>query len=80
MRGLKRAVEPFSPLVPIVGAHTGGYFADLVLLDYGRVADSATYREPRRQPEGIEAVWVNGRPVLDHGAWAAQGAGRVLRR
>jgi N-acyl-D-amino-acid deacylase len=57
-----------------------GYFADLVLLDYGRAADSVTCGEPRRQPEGIEAVSVNGRPVFDHGAWAAQGAGRVLRR
>jgi N-acyl-D-aspartate/D-glutamate deacylase len=58
------------------------YFADLVLLDCGRIQDRATYRSPRQPPDGVDSVWINGRLVLDEGIWTedAPGAGSVLRR
>ena len=37
-----------------------GYCADLVLFDAERVLDTATYADPVRPAQGIDAVWVNG--------------------
>lgn len=37
-----------------------GYFADLVLLDLGKIADRATYDQPFLHPVGIRVVIVNG--------------------
>lgn len=56
-----------------------GAFADLVLFDPARVADTATYEEPHRFPEGIRLVVVNGRIAWD-GSGYDRRAGRVLRR
>jgi N-acyl-D-aspartate/D-glutamate deacylase len=57
-----------------------GYFADLVLFDPEKIIDTATYSDPVRQAQGIEAVWVNG--VLSYSAQAAtqNRGGRFLRR
>jgi N-acyl-D-amino-acid deacylase len=44
-----------------------GAAADLVLLDPERVADRATYDQPRLAPEGIERCWVAGRLVARDG-------------
>lgn len=56
-----------------------GYFADLVLIDYERLADRATFREPRRLAEGMERVYVNGRLAVERGQWRDASAGRLLR-
>lgn len=56
-----------------------GAFADLVLFDPERVADTATYEEPHRFPEGIRLVVVNGRIAWDGSEYGTR-AGRVLRR
>ncbi len=57
-----------------------GHFADVVLLDAQRIADTSTYDQPIRAATGIEAVWVNG--VLSYGVGVEDGqaprAGRVL--
>jgi N-acyl-D-amino-acid deacylase len=37
-----------------------GYWADLVLFDSETVRDVATFTDPKRPAEGIDAVWVNG--------------------
>lgn len=37
------------------------YFADIVVFDGDKVTDNATYKNPRRQPDGIEYVVVNGK-------------------
>jgi N-acyl-D-amino-acid deacylase len=55
-----------------------GAFADLVLLDPGRVADLATYERPHAFPEGIELVVVNGRVAWE--GTRGERAGRALRR
>ena len=56
-----------------------GYWADLVIFDPDRVVDTATYDEPKREPEGIRAVIVNGQVACDNGRHSGVGAGRMLR-
>jgi N-acyl-D-amino-acid deacylase len=55
------------------------YFADLVVFDYGRVSDRATFREPFQTPEGIRRVFVNGEPAYSDGVFSEKLNGRVLR-
>ena len=57
-----------------------GMAADLVCLDPERIRDTATYEEPRRLPEGIPYVVVNGRVVVEAGLHTGELAGRALRR
>jgi N-acyl-D-aspartate/D-glutamate deacylase len=52
-----------------------GYAADLVLFDAAKVRDTATYADPIRAAEGINAVYVNGQPALEGAR-----AGRLLRK
>ena len=52
-----------------------GYAADLVLFDAAKVRDTATYADPIRAAEGINAVYVNGKPALEGAR-----AGRLLRK
>ncbi len=51
-----------------------------VIFDPERIRDTATYEDPVRSPEGIEYVFVNGRPVVEKGKFTGKLAGRVLRR
>jgi N-acyl-D-aspartate/D-glutamate deacylase len=62
------------------GAVRVGAFADLVLFDPARIADVATYDDPRRFPAGIRAVYVNGVAVTLDGAHTGARPGRALRR
>jgi N-acyl-D-aspartate/D-glutamate deacylase len=57
-----------------------GAFADLVVFDPATIRDTATYEEPRRFPEGIRAVYVNGVAVARDGAHTGARPGRPLRR
>ena len=57
-----------------------GYAADLVVFDPARVRAAATYDEPRRFPDGIEHVVVNGQLVIDGGQHTGATPGRALRR
>jgi N-acyl-D-aspartate/D-glutamate deacylase len=57
-----------------------GAFADLVVFDPARIADVATYDEPRRAPAGIHAVYVNGTAVARDGRHTGARPGRALRR
>jgi N-acyl-D-amino-acid deacylase len=57
-----------------------GYFADLVLLDYGKVRSNSTFEDPCHFPDGIVSVTVNGKMVIDEGRYDVRArAGRVLR-
>jgi N-acyl-D-aspartate/D-glutamate deacylase len=56
-----------------------GYAADLVVFDPARVRANATYDEPRRYPDGIEYVVVNGELVVDAGRHTGALPGRALR-
>lgn len=55
-----------------IGRITVGGPADLVLFDPARIVDRATYEQPRLRPEGIERVWVGGRPVALAGELAEE--------
>ena len=58
-----------------------GYRADLIVLDLERLSTSATFREPRVSPAGVEQVLINGKFAVRDGAFVRGAlAGRVLRR
>ncbi len=57
-----------------------GCFADVVLLDWDSLRDTATYTDPHRYPEGIEGVLVNGALTLWRGKTTGLRAGKVLRK
>jgi len=56
-----------------------GYWADLVLFDPAAVVDTATYDDPKREPDGIQLVVVNGQVAYDRGQHTGVGAGKMLR-
>jgi len=55
-----------------------GMMADVVIFDPAKVKDVATYATPKRFPEGIETVLVNGQPVLVDGVRTEARPGRPL--
>jgi N-acyl-D-amino-acid deacylase len=62
------------------GTLAAGNFADAVVFDTKRIADTATYAEPHCYPEGIAHVFVNGTAAVRDGASTGLRPGRVLRR
>ncbi|HHM23602.1 MAG TPA: hypothetical protein ENJ23_01010, partial [Bacteroidetes bacterium] len=56
-----------------------GAFADIVLFDPDKVADRATWENPKQYPVGVVYVLVNGEFVLFEGERTAKRPGRVLR-
>ena len=57
-----------------------GYAADLVVFDPDRVADRATFKDPKLSAAGIDRVYVNGTLSWHDGATSGARAGKVLRR
>ena len=57
-----------------------GADADLVVLDRTKIRDRATFAEPLLPPDGISAVFVNGRLCVQNGTVLNLTAGRALRR
>lgn len=57
-----------------------GYFADVVVFDQARFADTATYAQPFCYAEGMTHVFVNGAAALKNGSTTSARPGRVLRR
>jgi N-acyl-D-amino-acid deacylase len=62
------------------GRLADGLVADLVVFDPATVRANATYDEPRRFPDGIDHVIVNGTLVVEDGAHTGALPGRALRR
>jgi N-acyl-D-amino-acid deacylase len=56
-----------------------GAYADLVLFNPATIQDTATYKDPKQEPMGIEMVIVNGEVALERGQHTGVGAGRMLR-
>ncbi|MBI3751254.1 MAG: amidohydrolase family protein [Chloroflexi bacterium] len=61
------------------GRLVDGHVADVVVFDPAKVRANATYDEPRRFPDGIEHVIVNGRHVVEYGVSTGARPGRALR-
>lgn len=57
-----------------------GAAADITLFDPNSILDRATFEDPRRYPDGIVHVIVNGVAVINGGVHTGARPGRVLRR
>ncbi len=57
-----------------------GFAADIVVFDDKTIQDHATYEEPKRHPEGIYYVIVNGELVVDDEQITGRTPGRALRK
>ena len=56
-----------------------GCHADIVIFDPARIADHATFAEPRRFATGVRDVFVNGVQVLANGEHTGARPGQVVR-
>jgi N-acyl-D-amino-acid deacylase len=56
-----------------------GKRADLVVFDFDKIQDKATFTEPHQYPEGIPFVFVNGKLVIDEGVHTNEMPGTVIR-
>jgi N-acyl-D-amino-acid deacylase len=61
------------------GRIAAGLAADLIVFDYEKLTDQATFSKPHALSEGMQYVLVNGQLVLDRGSYTGQRPGRVLR-
>ena len=57
-----------------------GLAADLVVFNAEAIIDRATFDEPKKYPEGIDYVLVNGAVVVDKGKHTGVLNGRALRK
>jgi len=57
-----------------------GHAADVVVFDAATIRDAATYEEPKRPADGIDAVIVNGTVTWRDGAHTGARRGSVLKR
>ncbi|MCX7914282.1 MAG: amidohydrolase family protein, partial [Thermodesulfovibrionales bacterium] len=55
-----------------------GFFADIVIFDYYRLKDRASYTDPFQSSEGIEYLFVNGQLSIERGKVTGVLAGRIL--
>ena len=56
-----------------------GQAADVVVFNFQTIIDKATFQAPHQYPEGIDAVFVNGLPVVLDGGHTETHPGRILR-
>ena len=66
-------------LVKNKGLIQDGYDADLVLFDFDRLRDTATYSNPNSLTEGIDYVFVNGQIVYQNKELTGRYSGRMIR-
>ncbi|MGB7070470.1 MAG: D-aminoacylase [Pyrinomonadaceae bacterium] len=55
-----------------------GCWADVVIFDYDKLADRATYERPLLSPVGIDYVFVNGHIVIENGKHTGARPGKVI--
>lgn len=55
-----------------------GGWADVVIFDYDKIQDRATYDQPLLSPVGIDYVLVNGQVVIEHAKHTGARPGHVL--
>ncbi|MGE5861525.1 MAG: amidohydrolase family protein, partial [Ignavibacteria bacterium] len=54
--------------------------ADIVVFDYDKIKDKATFTEPHQYPEGIPYVIVNGEIVIKKSEHTGAMPGKVIRQ
>jgi N-acyl-D-amino-acid deacylase len=57
-----------------------GMVADIVVFDPDVITETGTIDYPNRYPTGIEYVLVNGKLVVDEGAYGGDMHGELIRR
>ena len=57
-----------------------GYCADITVFDQDLITEQATYLDPHQFSTGVDAVLVNGTPVLEHGEHTGALPGQMIRR
>ena len=62
------------------GLISPGYAADVVVFDPETISDRATYEDPKRFPEGISRVLVNGEETIEMGLHRGTRAGTTIVR
>ena len=60
------------------GQIKAGFFADLVLFDAEKIADLATYENPKAFSRGVEWVFINGWPVVEKGKFTGAKRGALI--
>jgi N-acyl-D-aspartate/D-glutamate deacylase len=55
-----------------------GLWADVVIFDYDKIQDRATFEQPLLYPEGIDYVIVNGKVVIEKGRHTGERPGQIL--
>jgi N-acyl-D-amino-acid deacylase len=64
--------------IPNRGFIKEGMWADVVIFDFDKIQDNATYEYPFRPPSGIDLVLVNGQVVIENGKHTGATAGKVI--
>jgi len=72
------SAEVFS--IPDRGVLRAGAYADVLVFDPETIRDVATYQQPHAYSEGMEYIFVNGKPAVMDGEVTDERHGRVLRR
>jgi N-acyl-D-aspartate/D-glutamate deacylase len=65
--------------MPERGLLRDGFAADITVFDPSTLRDTATFDHPHRYAEGIEYVFVNGKPAVVQGKYTGALAGKALR-
>jgi N-acyl-D-amino-acid deacylase len=61
------------------GLLKNGYYADIVVFDYDKISDRASFGDPFRTPDGIGHVFVNGGLAYSGGCFSEKLNGRIIR-
>ncbi len=64
--------------IPSRGSIKEGMWADVVVFDYDKIQDRATYEYPYRTPAGIDYVLVNGQVVVEKGMHTGAKPGKII--
>ncbi len=64
--------------IPERGLIKEGMWADVVIFDYDKIQDNATYEYPFKTPSGINFVIVNGTVVVENGKHTGAKPGKVI--
>ncbi len=57
-----------------------GYQADVVIFDHERIKDWATYEMPRKRPQGVDTLIVNGKIVMEDTGISGLLPGRAIKK